>query len=127
MLNPKYDPAFQVYNKTNYTSTTADTTSYIPIPFFSELGFVVQSTDSAGVDVYFDGKNSGVAAVVTTYADSLVTTNNAGSFTSVVIKSPTLNRLPNENLVRFRVISRSSSAGTTAGRTLRIYRVSKSP
>lgn len=126
-INPVYHPADLIYSKTNYTGTTLDTTAYLPIPFYSELGYLIVSTDSAVFDVYFDGKNSSQSGVTTTYADSLKTTVNAGAAASILIKGPGTWRLPNENLIRFRVAARVTGNGTTAGRTLKIYRTSKAP
>lgn len=117
----------RIYVKTNFTTSTADTTNYFDISKYSDVGFIYQSTDSAAFDIYFDGRNNLITAVTTTYADSLVTTSNTGSQTSTVIKSTTLNRLPNETQVRMRVIARNTGQGTTSGRTLKGYLVFKQP
>lgn len=117
--------------KVNYTNATSDTTGWITVEPYRELAAILQSTDSAVADVYFDARNSFQINTnqFTTYADSLKLADsvaggaNVGEARNILLKTTTLNRLlqPGNNQIRIRVARRAAGNGTTTGRNLRVW------
>jgi hypothetical protein len=123
-----------LYQKTTYTVSTLDTTTWFTVEPYRELALVVTSSDSAVLDFYIDGRNSflpntnvgsAVYADSLTLADSVSGGANSGERRYVLLKTTTLNRLlsPTINQIRLRVDHRTAGAGTTTGRTQKIYLV----
>lgn len=120
-----------LYTKSNFTTALLDTTTWYNIEPTQSYGIIIQSTDSAVLDIYCDARNSALpnTNAYTTYADSLTLADsvaggdNSGERRNVLLKTTTLNRLngPTNNQVRFRIDHRASNAGTTSGRLLRVW------
>jgi len=122
-----------VYDKTNYTASLAETTGWFIIEPYRELAAVLQSTDTATADVFFDARNSTTINTLafTTYGDSLKLADstsgsanmNTGGIRNVLLKTTTLNRLnqPGNYSMRIRVAQRSSPVGTTSGRHFKVW------
>lgn len=122
-----------VYVKTNYSSAVAETTGWLAVEPFRELAAVLQSTDSANADVFFDARNSSAINTLayTTYGDSLKLADstsgsanmNTGGIRNTLLKTTTLNRLnqPGNNQIRIRVSYRATLNGTTSGRKFRVW------
>lgn len=123
------------YDKTNYSSSTNDTTAWFMVEPFRELAAVLQSTDSANADFYFQARNSAFINTLqyTTFQDSLKLADstsgsanmNTGGIRNTLLKTTTLNRLlqPGNNQVRIVVIPRATLNGTTTGRRLKVWMI----
>ena len=118
-----------VKSYTNFTAASDDTTGYVgggtvlgaDVLGASEVYLITATTDSAAVDVTFQGKNSFVTSFTASYADSVVTTSNTGATSVITLKSPTLNRLAGCTEFKIANIFRATGQGTTAGRTYKQY------
>lgn len=117
----------QAVKITTFTATSDDTTSYFSIKDAAKLGFIIYSTDSCAVDLYFLGRNSAYNTYTASYADSLVTESNTGAATAVTISGTTLDRLALCDEMAIGYVFRATGQGTTAGRIFRIIKQTKTP
>jgi hypothetical protein len=135
----KYDRAQLIKTYTNYTSATADTTSWISYPDFLLCKYVAvikYQTDSAHADIYFMGRNTALPAAATTkYVDTFVdsipyrggaTTALAPRVTVRVLKGPGVDVLEGCNQFRVGTIFKNAGEnGNTTGRVVQYYLVWK--
>jgi hypothetical protein len=132
-----YDHALLIKTYTNYTSATADTTSWITAVDIVRARYVAvikYRTDSAHADIYFMGRNTALPSAATTkYVDTFTDSieYRGGAITALapratvrVLKGPGVDVLEACNEFRVGTVFKNAAEnGNTTGRVVQYYLV----
>lgn len=104
-------------NGKTYANSQNDTSATFKVGQFNRVGLLVSTKDSAAADLYVDTRPIGSSTWTQKYADSVVTTTDAGTVKEIILRDATTERAPGVAVeTRVRTAWRGSGNGVTSAK-----------